>query len=151
MPAHACAGNDTARLGGTMEIERRNRRRSQPEAAQRIALLLFRLWHDRRAVAQPFTRWTGVIALVIVRCLVCRVSNIAVIIVMVHRGNGPVAQFRVHNARVDDAAAQAKQPDQQYVDCESAKTLGLGEHGSIIAKWRVRPFQEGYFSLVRLG
>ena len=91
-----------------MEIERWNRSRSQPEAAQRIALLLLCLWHDRRPVAQPFTWGTCVIALVIVRCLVRRVSNISVIIVMVRGGNGSVAQFRVHNARVDDAAAQAK-------------------------------------------
>src|SRR5690349_18437681 len=111
MPAQAGAGNGTTRFGRTLEIERRNRRRSQPEATQRVALLLFRLWHDRGCIAQPFTRGTAVIAFVIVTGLIRGVIYVPLAIVFMRNGNGLVAQSLVENARVDDATGQPEQPD----------------------------------------
>ncbi|HXE51317.1 MAG TPA: hypothetical protein VN663_23260 [Ramlibacter sp.] len=71
------------------------------------------------------------IAFVIVTGLIRGVIYMPLAIVFMRNGNGLVAQSRMQNARVDDAAGQPEQPDQQYIDCESAKTLGLGEHGRL--------------------
>jgi hypothetical protein len=120
MPARACVGNGTTGFGRALKIECCHRSRGQPEAAQRIALLLLCLWHDRRTVAQAFTRRPPLIALVIVCRLICSVTHMPFDIMSMRNGNDSVAQCRVENARVHHAAAQAKQPQQQYVNCESA-------------------------------
>jgi len=131
-PTVACAGEGSVRLGPGLEIEGRDRCSGQPEAAQRIALLFLSLGHRRGAVAQSFAGRTAVIALVIVRSSLyfLRLSNLSLTAPHMRHGCDPMARSRVHNACIDDGASQGKQPDQQYMDCKSAKTLGLSEHWS---------------------
>lgn len=131
-PAVVRAGADGVRFGAGMKTERRDRGGGQPEAAQRIALLLLGLRYGRGTVAQALAWRAAVFALVIVgsRLRFMRLNDMSLTGTRMSRGRESMAQPRVHHARVDDSASQRKQPDQQHMDCESAKTLGPGGHGS---------------------